>query len=151
MTVPAYFAPLDEVTSALLDLFKLSGREVYDGRYDGDPVRPAYPYGILYSVPGGNADPMPTLDLDRRTATGAWQVTAVSNYRNQAQRTAGMFRDLLTARSGSGWVYPLTVPDGWVCIARDTDAVVPGVDSAGLVPNAIYSAPVPFTVTIAPA
>lgn len=151
VSIPAYSAPIDDVTTALLGLFRLSGRTVYDGRYDGDPVKPAYPYGILYALPGGSADPFPTLDLDRRAVTGMWQVTAFSNFRNQAERTARTLRDLLLARSGGDWAYPLAVPDGWVCVDRRPDAVMAGVITAGLTPNAVHSAPVRFYLTIAPA
>lgn len=152
MTIPAYTPPLDEVTTALLDLFRLSSRTIFDGAYGGDAVKPVYPYGILYAVAGGVADPMPDLDKRGDEITAAWQATAVSKLRNQAQQLQRVLRDLLLARDGAGgWLYPITVPAGWVCVDRSADPVPGGVDRAGDPPNAIFSAPFRFTLTLAPA
>jgi hypothetical protein len=130
VSVPVASPPLDEITTALLDLFRLSGRTVYDGAYGGDPVKATYPYGILYAVAGGLADPMPDLDKRGDEITAAWQATAVSKLRNQAQQLQRALRDLLLARDGTGgWLYPITVPAGWVCIDRTADPVPGGVRS----------------------
>lgn len=161
MSIPVTSPPLDLITTGLLDFFAQSGRTGYDGAYTGDPVRPAYPYWILYSLAGGSADPMPDLDMDLTTVTAVWQVTAVSNLRNQAQRTRQTLRDLLLARTAdradrlyantAGWTYPLPMPTGWTCIQRTPDPALPGVDRAGEVPAAVFSAPFRFALTIAPA
>lgn len=154
MTAP-YSPPLDLVTTAALELLRGSAAErgprwLYDGAYDGDPLAPAYPYGILYRVPGGSADPMPDLDLDLRTVTVPYQVTTVSNVRNQCERAAGDFRDLLLARSGGGWAHELALPDGWACVDRRPDPAMPGIDRTGDYPTVIFTLPAKYLLTIAP-
>ena len=152
MSIPVASPPLDEITTALLDLFGLTGRTVYDGDYDGDPVKPAYPYAVLYSIPGGSADPMPDLDKRGDEVTASWQVSCVSNYRNQAQQLARACHDLVAARTGpgSGWAYPIAVPAPWTCTDRTAEQPA-GVIRTGQTPNAIFTAPLRFTLTIAPA
>lgn len=150
MTAP-YSAPLGQVTTALRDFFAALGHDVWDGAYGGDPLIPAYPYYVLYAVPGGSSDPIPTLDLDLRAKTAAWQLTAVSNLRNQAQDAAGRAYDLLVARTGDGWAHEPSWPDGWQCIRREPADELPGVIRTGEYPAAIYSQPVPFQLTLAPA
>lgn len=151
VSIPAYTPPLDDVTTALLDLFRLADGTVYDGAYNGNPVKVAYPYRILYPIPGGSSDPFPDLDLDRRAVTASWQLTAVSNYRNQAERTARISRDLLLARADGDWLYPIDAPDGWQILTRRPDDVMPGVLRSGDAPTAVWSAPIRFTLTLAPA
>lgn len=160
MTVPAASPPLDEMTTALLDLFRQSKRTVYDGAFGGDPAAPGYPYAVLYSVPGGSADPMPDLDADYSTVTAVWQVTAVSGLRNQAQQTARVFRDLLLARAPdrpdqlygntARWRYDLPAPRGWQVVDRRPDLALAGVIRTGDTPTAIFSAPFKFALTITP-
>jgi hypothetical protein len=113
-------APLDLVTTAVLDLLNANpGRKVWDGAYGGDPTKPAYPYGILYRIAGGSAD-----DHDARprrrpaTVTVAYQVTAVSNLRNQCEATGRLFRDRLLARDDRRLGVRLAMPAGWACIDR---------------------------------
>lgn len=149
MNVPAVSPPLDEVTTALLDLFALTGRTGYDGAYGGNPVQPGYPYWILFAIPGGSADPFPDLDLDLSTVTAVWQVSAVSNYRNQAQQLARMCRDLILGRGDSDWLYPISVPSGWQVTARMPDPALAGVIRSGDAPTAVWTAPVRFNLTIA--
>ena len=161
VSVPAYSPPLDAVTTALLDFFRQSGRTIHDAVYKGDPSSPAFPYGILYSLPGGTADPFPDLDADYTAVTAVWQVTAVSKLRNQAERTARVFRDLLLARTrdhpdqsygnASGWRYELPMPSGWQCVDRAPDPMPAGVVRTGDTPNAIFTAPFKFALTLAPA
>jgi hypothetical protein len=161
VNIRAYSPPLDLFTTALLGLFATSGRTIYDGAYAGDPTSPAYPYGILFSLPGGSAEPFPDLDLDRTAVTAVWQVTAVSKLRNQAEAAARVFRDLLCARTvehpeqlyanSAGWAYPITAPPGWQVITRTPDAALAGVIRTGDTPNAVFSAPFKFSLTIAPA
>lgn len=155
--IPAASPPLDEITTALLDLFDLSGRtradgQGFDGDYDADPVKPAFPYWVLYSIPGGSADPMPDLDKRGDEVTAVWQLSAVSKFRNQAQQLARACHDLVVARTGPGvgWAYPIVIPAGWVCTDR-TAGQPAGVVRTGQTPNAIYTAAVRFTLTICPA
>jgi hypothetical protein len=150
VTVP-WSPPLDAVTTALLELLRGTGRPVYDGSYGGDPLRPPPVYGVLYTLPG-NADPIPTMDADWRVVTASWQVSAVSSLRNQAQFARRQFTDRLLARHDDGrWLHDLAVPPGWVCVDRRPDDVLPGTDREGQLPNAIFTAPLVFRLTIAPA
>lgn len=161
VTTPIASPPLDAITTALLDLFKGTGRTVHDGAYSGDPIAPAYPYAILYSTAGGSADPIPDLDKRSDEITATWQVTAVSNRRNQAELTRRQLRDRLLARhlehpdqtyaNTAGWVYPIACPAGWQIVDRNPDPAMPGVDRTGDVPAAIFSAPLLFTLTVVPA
>lgn len=150
MTNPALSAPLDLVTTAVLEMLRASGRTVYDGAYTGDPTSPAYPYGLLYRLTGGSSDATPDLDADPQTVTVAYQATAVSNYRNQCEQTGRVFRDRVIGRSGGGWAYPLTLPAGWVCVDRRADLSMPGIDRTGNEPSPVFSLPFRFTLTISP-
>lgn len=150
MTTPLYSAPLDQVTTAILGLLKGTGRTVYDHVFDGDPIRPPDTYGIFYRLLGGSSDPFPDLDDDPREVTLAYQVTAVSKYRNQCEATGRLFRDRVLARDGTGWVYGITLPAGWVCIDRRPDPAMPGIDRAGDGAASTFSLPLRFTITIAP-
>ncbi len=136
--------PLDLITTAVLELLRTGGRTVYGAAYTGDPHNPPYPYDVLYQLPGGSADPFPSLDDRHNEATLVFQVTAVSNLRNQAQWAARAARDLMVGGS------PLPMPDGWVCIHRRPDPAMPGVDRAGLEPNTIYTVPARYLITVAP-
>lgn len=157
-------APLDEVTTAVLGLLRGTGRPVFDSgytrdpqlagsdrRYAADPVKPPYPYGILYRIPGGSADATPDLGISMRDVTVAFQVTAVSNYRNQCEYAAREARDRLLARAPGGWAYPLLLPTGWVCVDRRPDPAMPGIDRVGNYPNAIFNAPARYLITVTPA
>lgn len=155
VSIPALSPPLDEITTALLDLLDLSGftragEQGWDGAFGGNPKSPIYPYWILYAIPGGVADPMPDLDMRLDETTAVWQVTAVSPFRNQAQRLARVCRDLVLGRNDHGFVYPIAVPFGWEIADRQPDAAHAGVMRAGDPPNAIFSAPIRFTLTVAP-
>lgn len=151
MTVPVASAPIDLVTTAVLELLKTSGRKVCDGAYDGDPVRPPYPYHLLYTVGGGSSDPTPDLDADPQTITVAYQVSTVSNLRNQCERAAREAHDLILARrpDRTGWAHDLTVP-GWEVVDRRPDPATPGTDRTGEVPNAIFTRPARYLLTLSP-
>lgn len=150
MTTP-YSPPLDLVTTAVLELLRGTGRTVYDGAYAGDPLRPTYPYAVLYRIAGGSADPFPDLDANLREVTAAYQVTTVSNVRNQAEATGRLMRDRVLARAADGYLHPLAMPPGWACIGRRPDSAAPGIDRTGDHPNAIFSQPARFYLTITPA
>lgn len=152
VSTPVASAPMDLVTTAVLDLLNdaQEGRKVYDGAYSGDPTTPAYPYGILYRIAGGTADPMPDLDADPQTVTVAYQVTAVSNLRNQCEATARLFHDRLLARDDDGWRYPIAAPDGWAVVDRRPDPAMPGVDRTGDPPRVVYSLPARYLLTVSP-
>jgi hypothetical protein len=144
--------PLDLITTAVLGLLRTGGRTVWDAVYGGSATTPGFPYDILYPLLGGDSNPMPTLDDRNDTVTVPYQVTSVSNLRNQAQRQARVARDLLIGRAPSGgYATPLLMPDGWTCVHRAPDPVMPGVDRAGDNPNAIFTAPARYLLTIAPA
>lgn len=161
VTVPAVSPPLDEITTRLLAFFRDTGRAVYDGAYGGSPVNPTFPHAILYSVPGGLADPVPDLDADYSTLTAAWQISAIAKVRNQAEQTARVFRDLLLGRTRdhaelpytatAGWSYPIAAPDGWQITDRRPDPTLAGTIRTGDPPNAIFTAPFKFLLTITPA
>lgn len=151
MSTPVASPPLDLITTALLDLFRLSGRTIYDAVYGGDPTSPTYPYGILYALPGGSADPMPDLDKRGDEVTAVWQLSSVSKLRNQAQQTQRVAHDLVLARGPDGaWLYPIAIPAGWTCTDRTPDPMPAGVDRTGDTPNAIFTAPFKFALTITP-
>ncbi|WP_157936891.1 hypothetical protein, partial [Geodermatophilus chilensis] len=139
MTAPALSPPLDQITTALLGLLRGTGRDVWDGAYGGDPTQPAYPYGILYRIPGGSSDATPDLSGTPRTQTVPYQVTTVSNLRNQCEHTARLFRDRLLARAPGGFLHPLPTLDGWACVDRRPDPAMPGIDRAGDHPTAVFS------------
>jgi len=143
-------APLDLVTTAVLTLLRGTGRTVYDAVYAGDPLKPPYPYGLLYRLPGGSADATPDLAMSLRDVTVPYQVTAVSNLRNQCEHAGREFRDRIFARELGGWKNPLPMPDGWTCTARLIDPVMPGVDQAGTQPNVVFSQPFRFYLTVSP-
>lgn len=151
MTAPVYSLPVDQVTTALLTLLRSTGRVVHDGAYNGDPTAPAYPYAILYSLLGGNSDPFPDLAGRRLPVVVSYQVTAVSNLRNQCEATTRLMRDRVLARNVDSWVYGLPEVPGWLCTDRRPDQVMPGVDRSGDPPRAIYSSPLRFTLTYQPA
>lgn len=148
MTAP-YSVPVDEVTTAVQRLVETLDRPTYDAVYAGDPLTPIYPYYIVFQVPGGNPDPIPTLDLDLRSSTLAFQVTAVSDLRNQAQNAGRRAHDLFFARDDSGWLHDLVLPDGWQCLQRIPGQPA-GVIRTGEHPAAVFSQPVPFQLTLAP-
>jgi hypothetical protein len=151
VTGARYSPPLDEVTTALLTLLNDSGRKVWDGVYGGDPLDPVYPYGILYRIPGGNADATPDMSGQPTTVTGVWQVTTVAGYRNVCERAARDFHDRIVARTSGGFVYPLPISDGWECTDRRPDPAVPGIDRGGEHPRAVFSLPARYLITIGPA
>lgn len=148
--------PLDLITTAVLELLRTGGRTVYDAAYTGDPHNPPYPYDVLYQLPGGSADPFPSLDDRHTDATLVFQVTAVSDLRNQAQWAARAARDLMVGKTSAGFdqphkfAHPLVLPDGWVCIDRRPDPAMPGVERTGLEPNSIYTVPARYYLTVAP-
>lgn len=151
MTAPLT-PPVDLITTAVLTLLKASGRTVYDGAFGGSPVSPSYPYAILYSLTGGDSDPMPDLDDRRDTVTLPYQVTSVSNLRNQCQQAGRVLRDRLVGKTpGGGYAHQLVMPAGWVCIARRSDSVTPGIDRTGDTPNAVFTEPARYLLTITPA
>jgi hypothetical protein len=157
--------PIDLITTAVLTLLRTTERVVFDGGYApvpelvaqnagyaANPVRPTYPYAILYSLAGGDTDPMPDLDDRRDTVTLAYQVTSVSSLRNQCQQTGRVLRDRLVGKTPGGhYAHELVMPDGWVCIARRPDYVTPGIDRTGDTPTAIYTEPARYLLTITPA
>lgn len=149
--------PLDLITTAVLDLLDTPARKVWDGAYGGPPIITNTAYGILYAVAGGDANPFPDLDDRNDTVTATYQVTAVSRYRNQCQQAARAFRDLMVGKVGSAgpnfvWTYahPLDMPAGWTCIDRRPDPGLPGVDRTGEHPNALFTSPARYLLTIAP-
>ena len=144
--------PLDLVTTAVLELLRGADRPVYDGAFDGDPLAPDYWYSILYAVPGGDADAMPDLDDENDTVTVPFQVSTVSDLRNEAQAGARVLHDRLLARSRvrDDWAFPLVMPDGWQCIGRRPDPSLPGVERTGAPPNAIFTVPARYLLTISP-
>lgn len=151
MTTPTHSAPLDLVTTAVLNLLRGTGRTVYDGAYAGSPTQPAYPYAVLYRIPGGSSDPFPDLDANPREATVAYQVTAVSSLRNQCEATGRQLRDRVLTRNPDGtWLHPIAIPNGWQVIRRTPDDVLPGVDQTGQPPSAVFSTPFRFHITVAP-
>ena len=155
--------PLDEFTTAILTLLRgdaveRGARWVYDGAYDGDPLRPAYPYAVLYRIPGGSSDVTPDMADSPHTVTAVWQVTTVGRFRNQVERAAQAAHDRLVGRArapglNQPWAYahPLAMPPGWVCTERRPDPSMPGIDRSGEHPNAVFSLPARFHLTIAPA
>ena len=151
MTNPIYSPPVDQVTTAVLGLLNTTGRTVYDGAYGGDPTSPAYPFGILYSLAGGSTDALPDLDDERQHITLAYQVSTVSNLRNQCEATARLFHDRLTARRDGSHVYALPMPTGWVCINRRADPAQPGTDPDGTPPARVFTRPARYLLTITPA
>jgi hypothetical protein len=151
VTNPVLSPPLDLITTNLLTLLRTAGRPVYDGAYEGDPTAPDYWYGILYRIGGGDSDPTPDLDADPRTVTVAYQVTTVGKTRNQAEAGGRILRDRLLGRTAGTWAYPLTMPAGWVCAHRRPDPVMPGIDRVGDTPNAVYSMPARYQLTVTPA
>jgi len=156
VTDPLASPPLDLVTTAVLtllrgDVAKDRPRWVYDAGYAGDPLKPPYPYGLLYRLTGGSTDPFPTLDDDPREVTVPYQVTAVGQYRNQCERAGQHYRDRLLARTADGYTHPLLLPDGWQCIRRRPDPAMPGIDRSGAHPNTVFSLPARYLLTIAPA
>ena len=148
MTNPVYSVPLDLVTTAVLTLLRSTGRALHDGAYTGSPTAPAYPYAIVYRIAGGNSDVTPDLAASLRTVTVVYQVTAVSNLRNQCEATTRLFRDRLLARNRDGWVYGLDMPDGWACVDRRPDPAMPGIDRSGDHPQAIYAQPARYSLTL---
>ena len=89
--------------------------------------------------------------MRRRSESAAWQISAVSSQRNQAQFARRQFTDRLLARTGDGaWVHDLALPAGWVCVDRRPDDVLPGVDRTGDPPRAIFTAPAVFRLTLTP-
>ena len=150
MSAPPLSPPLDLVTTAVLEHLRGAGRTVYDGAYGGDPVKPAYPYAILYRLAGGNSDTTPDLDDTRQTITVAYQVTAVSNLRNQCEHTARVLHDRLVGRTAGSYAHPLVMPAGWQCTDRRSDPTVPGIDRVGDPPTALYQSPARYLLTITP-
>lgn len=150
MTAPLT-PPLDLIDTAVLTLLRTGGRTVYDGAFGGNAVTPAYPYDILYGLLGGSSDPMPDLEDRNDEITLPYQVTSVSSLRNQARRTARVARDLLIGRNPAGaHVTPMVMPTGWVCIRRAADPAMPGVDRTGDTPNAIFTVPARYLITVTP-
>lgn len=149
MTSPAiYSAPLDLVTTAVLDLFKATGRDTYDGAFAGNPAAAGYPYHVLYRIPGGSSDVTPDFGGNPRTITVPYQLTTVSNKRNQCEAAARVAHDRFLARDRNGWVNPLALPAGWRCIDRQPDRTLPGIDRSGSTPSAVFSLPARFYLTI---
>ena len=161
LTPPTYSPPLDLVTTAALSQLRATGRVVFDSvyarvpelvtqnaGYAADPMKPPYPYGIFYSLPGGSSDLTPDLAVSRKVVELAFQVTAVSNLRNQCQATGRLFRDRLLARTRDGFVHDLPMPTDWECTDRTPDGAMPGVDVSGDATSRVYSQPFRFYLTI---
>lgn len=161
MTNPVLSPPLDEITTALLALLRGSGLMVFDGAFhgdgdgdgdnDADPINPPYPYGILYRIAGGDADPLPDLDDHADTVTVPYQVTAVGATRNQAEKAGRIFHDRLLGRSTGGWAYSPAMPAGWLLARRRPDPTVPDVVRAGDPPTVVFSQPARYLLTVVPA
>lgn len=150
VTLPVYSAPLDAVTTAVLELFRATGRDVWDGAYGGDPLKPRYPYHLLYRIAGGSSDPFPDLAGNPMAVTVAYQLTTVGKRRNECENAARSARDRFLARTPGGFVYGLAMPPGWADAARAPDPVMPGIDRSGEHPTAIYSLPQRLYLTVAP-
>ena len=135
--------PVDEITTAVLDLLNASGFVVWDGAYGGSPTAPAYPYGVLYALFGGDSDPLPELDGRHDSVTLPFQVTSVSDRRNQCQALGARLRGQMLAGV-------LPVVAGWACVERRMDPVMPGVDRVGEPPNVVFSEPARYLLTYSP-
>lgn len=150
MTTPVHSPPLDLLTTAVLEALKATELPVWDHSFGGDPARPAYPYGILYRLPGGSSDPFPDLAANPRALVVPYQLTAVSKYRNQCEAAGRVFRDRILTRTPGGWLYDIAAPDGWSVTGRRPDPTLPGVDKGGQPPSVTYSQPFRFYLTVAP-
>jgi hypothetical protein len=146
--------PADDITTAVLGFFaaSLPAAPGYDARYDGDATNPPARYWILYRIPGGATDALPTLDDHRDTTTFAYQVTCVGEARNVAERLA---LQLLTAwaqrnRDTGQFVQPLELPDGWVAAQRLGPDEAPGVDPSGQQPTVAFQVPLRIRLTVTP-
>jgi hypothetical protein len=146
--------PADLITDAVLQFFDgLMPKAVcYDGRFDGDPVQPPPRYKILYRIPGGATDLLPSLDDHRDTTRFAYQLTCVGSARNVAERlayeqlTAWTQRDTVTGL----WTRPLNLPDGWAVAQRLGPDEAPGVDPSGQQPTTAYQVPLRIQLTVTP-
>ena len=144
--------PVDLITTAVLTMLRTGGRTVYDGVSAANPAAPGYPFDILYAIPGGDADPLPDLEDTNTTVHLAFQVSSVSNLRNQAQHQARVARDLMLGRDETGaYATALAMPAGWVCARRWSDPLTPSADRAGDPPQAVFTVPARYFIAVTPA
>lgn len=146
--------PADEITTAVLNFFKATTppADTYDGRYGGNPTSPPGRYRILYRIPGGSSDTLPTLDDWRDSVTYAYQLTCVGTARNVAERLAHQDLTAWTQRDRDTGLHvlPLELPDGWAVAERLGPDEAPGVDPSGEQPTTAFQVPLRIRLTVTP-
>lgn len=156
MTVAAVLLPpADDITTAVLKFFETVPPIApgFDSRYAGDATKPPPRYWILYRIPGGASDALPTMDDFRDSATFAYQLTCVGATRHIAERLS---LQMLTAwgqrdRDTGKFVRTLGLPSGWAAAQRLGPDESPGVDPTGQQPTTTFQVPLRLRLTVTPA
>lgn len=114
-------------------------------------LRRAFPYSVLYSIPGGLLDG-PPLGAPAVDAIFVYQVSSIGLRRDQADWMADTVRRTLLSRNPAGiWQVPLQAPDGWVISARLAEGNTAGVSVDGQPPYRIFRVDERFHIGITPA
>lgn len=148
MNVPSQ----QEVTDALLAMLNAGLPNGVDAGDHRAPEPIAYPYVILYAVPGGRYTG-PPLVAPYSDAWFVYQISSVGERRDQAQRTADTVRNLMVGHdlTTGALATALNLPAGWRVCARLQEATPPGVEPEGEPPNQVFTVPEQFTIVVTPA
>jgi hypothetical protein len=137
----------DLVTTAILTMLNAAlPFEVYD---HAAPTSRAFPYAVLYKIPGGASwgpwlyDP----DADR---TMVYQVDGVGQRRDQAEWAAGKIDRVMVGRVNGQFEYPLALPGSVALCDRMRTELGGGVEVEGLQPNWTFTVPNRYEVSVTP-
>lgn len=118
---------------------------------DGEPpVDEPVPYGIVYSIEGGQFGGPPLIAPDA-DAQFVVQVNCVGERRDQAESMLDGVRGLILGRDASGaFNTAITAPTGWVIAGRWSDGGPAGVDYEGRPPSRLFTARERFVLAVTP-
>lgn len=108
-----------------------------------DSVKPDYPYGIVYPIPGGVFSG--SMDQPDEDAEGVVQVTSVGETVDSVLAMAALVRSYFLSREPDGaFAFPIDPGEGWAVVFR-RPTIAPGVDPGG---KALFSVPETFILSI---
>lgn len=137
-----------DTTKWLLGLLRTSGFRVGD---HGIPPGEGFPFLVVRSIPGGSVTGPPLWDPAADQAF-VFQVDAVGETREQAQRLAGRARRLIVGRDPQSGAYVATPPDpsGFKIHDRMPEGTPPGVEVGGAAPREVYTVPERYVLSTTP-
>lgn len=144
---------VQQVTNALLVTLRKPVPEAGTGKQVGDhqaPKNPAFPYYVLYQVPGGAFWGAGLVDPEAG-AVIRYVLRSVGYRRDQAQAAADRGRKVVLGRDQTGaFLSSITPPDGYaICGRVASEEAPPGVEPEGAPPE-VFSISEGYSIVITP-